>query len=276
MSTTATATPPFRADHVGSLLRPPALTRGRAEFKAGRIDAEALRAVEDAAILEVIELQRDVGLQFVTDGELRRTSWHMDFIYQLDGITPGRGRVAARAVPQRARAPTTTRRRRCGWPARSGSGETIFADAFTFLRDHAARRTDAEADDPLAEHGPLPRRQRVDRPRRLPRPRRVLGRPGRRLREASSRRLRARLPLPAARRHQPRVRQRPGAARRTSRRSAAIPTHLHEQYIAQHQPALAGRPRTWPSPPTSAAATTSRCGPPRAATTSSPRRCSAI
>ena len=89
MSTTQTA--PFRADHVGSLLRPPALTQARAEHKAGRLDAEGLRAVEDAAILEAIELQRAVGLQPVTDGELRRTSWHMDFIYQLDGITQVQG-----------------------------------------------------------------------------------------------------------------------------------------------------------------------------------------
>ena len=95
-------TPPFRADHVGSLLRPPALRQARADFKAGRLDAEALRAVEDAAILETIELQRATGLKSVTDGELRRTSWHMDFIYQLKGITPGRGRVAARAVQERA------------------------------------------------------------------------------------------------------------------------------------------------------------------------------
>ena len=78
--------PPFRADHVGSLLRPPELTAARAEFKAGRIDADALRAVEDAAILDVIELQHSAGLQTVTDGEFRRTSWHMDFIYQLGGV----------------------------------------------------------------------------------------------------------------------------------------------------------------------------------------------
>src|ERR1700753_1346048 len=84
---TTTVTPPFRADHAGSWLRPPALTQARAEHKAGRLDAEALHAVEDAAILEVIEMQRAVGLKSVTDGELRRTSWHMDFIYQLQGIS---------------------------------------------------------------------------------------------------------------------------------------------------------------------------------------------
>src|ERR1700733_2544124 len=79
-------TPPFRADHVGSLLRPPQLARARADFKAGRIDADALVATEDDAIRGGIQLQRAAGLKSVTDGEFRRTSWHMDFIYSLDGI----------------------------------------------------------------------------------------------------------------------------------------------------------------------------------------------
>ena len=79
-------TPPFRADHVGSLLRPADLTRARAEFKAGRLDAVELRAVEDEAVRGVIELQRKAGLRSATDGEQRRTSWHMDFIYSLAGI----------------------------------------------------------------------------------------------------------------------------------------------------------------------------------------------
>jgi 5-methyltetrahydropteroyltriglutamate--homocysteine methyltransferase len=82
----ARTTPPFRADHVGSLLRPPELLRAREDRAAGRIGAEELRAVEDAAIAEVVQMQRDVGLQSATDGEFRRTTWHMDFIYQLGGI----------------------------------------------------------------------------------------------------------------------------------------------------------------------------------------------
>ncbi len=79
-------TPPFRADHVGSLLRPPDLLRAREQFAAGDITAEELRAAEDAAILDVVKMQRDVGLQSATDGEFRRASWHMDFIHQLGGI----------------------------------------------------------------------------------------------------------------------------------------------------------------------------------------------
>ena len=83
---TARSTPPFRADHVGSLLRPPSVLTARAEHAKGELSAEALRAVEDAAVRDVVKLQEDIGLQSATDGEFRRTSWHMDFIYQLRGV----------------------------------------------------------------------------------------------------------------------------------------------------------------------------------------------
>jgi 5-methyltetrahydropteroyltriglutamate--homocysteine methyltransferase len=73
-------TPPFRADHVGSLLRPAELRSARDDFAAGKIDAAALRAAEDAAIADAVKLQEDVGLKAATDGEFRRASWHMDFI----------------------------------------------------------------------------------------------------------------------------------------------------------------------------------------------------
>jgi 5-methyltetrahydropteroyltriglutamate--homocysteine methyltransferase len=79
--------PPFRADHVGSLLRPSTVLTARADHAAGQISAEARREVEDAAIREVVRMQEDVGMQTVTDGEFRRTSWHMDFIYQLQGVS---------------------------------------------------------------------------------------------------------------------------------------------------------------------------------------------
>jgi 5-methyltetrahydropteroyltriglutamate--homocysteine methyltransferase len=82
----ARTTPPFRADHVGSFLRPPALKQARADHKAGKIDDAALRAAEDAAVREVVALQEDVGIGAITDGEVRRGSWHMDFLYELDGV----------------------------------------------------------------------------------------------------------------------------------------------------------------------------------------------
>src|SRR5476649_1448265 len=84
---TLRTTPPFRADHVGSLLRPPALLDARAQHASGELSAEALTAVEDASIRDVVRMQENVGLQTVTDGEFRRTSWHMDFIYSLGGIS---------------------------------------------------------------------------------------------------------------------------------------------------------------------------------------------
>jgi 5-methyltetrahydropteroyltriglutamate--homocysteine methyltransferase len=78
--------PPFRADHVGSLLRPTSLLQARQDKAEGRLSAEELRAMEDAAIREVVKMQEDVGLRSATDGEFRRASWHMDFIYSLGGV----------------------------------------------------------------------------------------------------------------------------------------------------------------------------------------------
>jgi 5-methyltetrahydropteroyltriglutamate--homocysteine methyltransferase len=89
-------TPPFRADHVGSLLRPPPLLTARDEFAAGRIDADELRAAEDDAIRDVVRMQRDVGLQSATDGEFRRATWHMDFIYDLGGIEKAAGDITVK------------------------------------------------------------------------------------------------------------------------------------------------------------------------------------
>jgi 5-methyltetrahydropteroyltriglutamate--homocysteine methyltransferase len=89
-------TPPFRADHVGSLLRPASVLAARDRFAAGRITAEQLREAEDAAIADVVAMQQNAGLQSVTDGEFRRSSWHMDFIYQIGGITKAPGNLAVK------------------------------------------------------------------------------------------------------------------------------------------------------------------------------------
>src|SRR5215475_10512423 len=83
------ATPPFRADHVGSLLRPEALHKARAAFAAGEIDAAELTAAEDQAITDAVRLQEDAGLQSATDGEFRREQWHADFLYAIPGINKG-------------------------------------------------------------------------------------------------------------------------------------------------------------------------------------------
>jgi 5-methyltetrahydropteroyltriglutamate--homocysteine methyltransferase len=78
-------TPPFRADHVGSLLRPAALKEAREKRARGQIDAAALKAVEDREIEKIISKQEAVGLKSVTDGEFRRSWWHLDFLWELDG-----------------------------------------------------------------------------------------------------------------------------------------------------------------------------------------------
>src|SRR5215467_288322 len=133
----ASARPPFRGDHVGSLLRPPQLLRARADFAAGRIGADELRANEDAAIREVVRMQREVGLRTATDGELRRESWHMDFIYQLGGVQ--------KVLDDTIRVAFHNDQKSIEWAPPSAHivapvtlTHTIFGDAFSFLADIAA------------------------------------------------------------------------------------------------------------------------------------------
>ena len=126
-------TPPFRADHVGSLLRPPQLLQAREEHAAGRLDDEGLRAAEDDAIREVVRLQEQVGLRAATDGEFRRASWHMDFIYELDGITKEAGHISVRFFNPEGEIEFTPAALHVN--GRLGVSETIFGDAFRYLRD---------------------------------------------------------------------------------------------------------------------------------------------
>jgi 5-methyltetrahydropteroyltriglutamate--homocysteine methyltransferase len=131
--------PPFRADHVGSLLRPPELLRAREDHAEGRIDDDELRAIEDAAIRDVVKLQEEVGLRSVTDGEFRRASWHMDFIYQLDGIS----KVLDETLHVQFRNERGTLE--FAPPSlhvddRIGLSTTIFGDAFAFLASQASER----------------------------------------------------------------------------------------------------------------------------------------
>jgi len=89
---------PFRADHVGSLLRPPALREARAKRAKGEITPEQLRAIEDREIEKVIRKQEEIGLQLATDGELRRSWWQFDFFKGLDGVemySTGKGIIFA-------------------------------------------------------------------------------------------------------------------------------------------------------------------------------------
>jgi 5-methyltetrahydropteroyltriglutamate--homocysteine methyltransferase len=126
--------PPFRADHVGSLLRPARLLEARDRYAAGELEEDELRAIEDDAIGEAVRMQEAIGLQSATDGEFRRASWHMDFIFQLGGAS----RVMDDALKVEFRndagtivfAPPSLH---IDAPVRLE--HTIFADAFAFLRD---------------------------------------------------------------------------------------------------------------------------------------------
>jgi 5-methyltetrahydropteroyltriglutamate--homocysteine methyltransferase len=129
---TARAEPPFRADHVGSLLRPPALLRARDAHTAGETDVGALRAIEDAAIRDAVAMQERIGLRAATDGEFRRTSWHMDFIHRLGGIEKTEERIEVRM--HGAAGDTSFTSAGIAVRSRLWLDEPIFADDFLFLQ----------------------------------------------------------------------------------------------------------------------------------------------
>jgi 5-methyltetrahydropteroyltriglutamate--homocysteine methyltransferase len=133
------STPPFRADHVGSLLRPPALLKAREDFKAGSIDADELRGVEDEAIRDVVRKQEEVGLQSATDGEFRRASWHMDFIYELGGISTAQDHIKVQF--RNAEGTIEFSPAALHVEDRVALREPIFADAFEFVRDAVTTAT---------------------------------------------------------------------------------------------------------------------------------------
>lgn len=126
-------TPPFRADHVGSLLRPPGLLRAREDHAEGRIDDAGLREAEDAAIREAVKLQREVGLLSATDGEFRRASWHMDFIYGLGGVERAHDNMKVRFRNAEGEIEFTPAALRVA--ERISLRETIFGEDFRFLRE---------------------------------------------------------------------------------------------------------------------------------------------
>jgi 5-methyltetrahydropteroyltriglutamate--homocysteine methyltransferase len=125
--------PPFRADHVGSLLRPTRIAEARAELAAGKIDATELRTVEDEEIRRLVRRQEETGLRAATDGELRRASWHMDFIYGLDGITKEAGHIAVKFFNEDGEIEFTPAALHVD--GKLGVSDTIFGDDFSFLRD---------------------------------------------------------------------------------------------------------------------------------------------
>ena len=120
---------PFRADHVGSLLRPESLAKARAAWRAGELPADALREQEDAAILEIVRRQEAIGLKAVTDGEFRRDWWHLDFLSQLGGVAMVENQATKFRIAGQSEQPpiaSVTGRIVCGQP--------IMADHFAYLR----------------------------------------------------------------------------------------------------------------------------------------------
>jgi 5-methyltetrahydropteroyltriglutamate--homocysteine methyltransferase len=128
------ASPPFRADHVGSLLRPARLHQARDDYAASRISAADLRVIEDEEIINAIRLQEEVGLQSATDGEFRRATWHMDFIYQLGGVAKAPGHLAVRFINPSGTIEWTPAALHVG--AKVELDHTIFGEDFTFVKEH--------------------------------------------------------------------------------------------------------------------------------------------
>ncbi|HEY1369559.1 MAG TPA: 5-methyltetrahydropteroyltriglutamate--homocysteine S-methyltransferase [Gaiellaceae bacterium] len=125
-------TPPFRADHVGSLLRPPELLEAREDHARGQIDADGLRKIEDAAVRDAVRMQEEVGLRSATDGEFRRSSWHMDFIRELDGVSTVPGEMKVEFRNEEGTIEFRPAAMHVDGPI--GLSKTIFGDDFAFLQ----------------------------------------------------------------------------------------------------------------------------------------------
>jgi 5-methyltetrahydropteroyltriglutamate--homocysteine methyltransferase len=149
----ARTVPPFRADHVGSFLRPARLHAARKEHADGVISDGRLRAVEDEAVREVVALQQEAGLRSATDGEFRRATWHMDFVYQIGGISKVPGSLLStfhNAQGDIAYTPDAI-----GVTRRLSMDQTIFGEAFAFLQSVAGTLLSRE-DTPLVPKLTIP------------------------------------------------------------------------------------------------------------------------
>ncbi len=146
----ATASPPFRAEHIGSLLRPAKLLHERARFERHAIDASALKAAEDEAIRDVIRLQERLGFKFVTDGEFRRRSYHSYFYRQLGELSidtiGGVDAAGANGVGGRGAQPVALVRSRVKWT------HPINAEDVAFLKANSDRLPKITLPGPCALH----------------------------------------------------------------------------------------------------------------------------
>ncbi|HWF37431.1 MAG TPA: 5-methyltetrahydropteroyltriglutamate--homocysteine S-methyltransferase [Candidatus Acidoferrales bacterium] len=142
--------PPFRADHVGSLLRPQKLLQTRSDQKAGKISAADLRHIEDESIREVVKMQEDIGLQGITDGEFRRASWHMDFLYQIGGMSKVQDDLKVKFHNEKGDvvfAPAAIR-----VSGKLTLDKTIFGDDFSFLKSATTRMAKLTIPSPNMAH----------------------------------------------------------------------------------------------------------------------------
>ena len=138
--------PPFRADHVGSLLRSAAIKDARAQHERGEIDDAALRAVEDREIEQIIAKQEEVGLQAITDGEYRRAWWHFDFLGGLDGvdIVAADQGIQFQGTQTKAQVPEVT--------GKLGFSDHPMLDHFRFLKDHTKKTPKMTIPSPSVLH----------------------------------------------------------------------------------------------------------------------------
>src|SRR5215216_7266043 len=131
--------PPFRAEHVGSLLRPPPLLAARKECEEGWITPDTLREVEDDCIRRAVQMQTELGLKGVTDGEFRRGSWHMDFLYQIGGVEKTDRTLPIRFTNEAGTVEFTPAAHRVS--RRLTLEETIFGEDFSYLKSVAPAGT---------------------------------------------------------------------------------------------------------------------------------------
>jgi 5-methyltetrahydropteroyltriglutamate--homocysteine methyltransferase len=131
------SSPPFRADHVGSLLRPAELLKAREDAKAGRITPAELKAVEDRCIRDVVALQEAAGLQSVTDGEFRRAFWHVDFLTGFDGIEATGGQYAVTFKGEHGEQEAISSM--LGITGKVRRSKPVMLDSFTFLKAATSR-----------------------------------------------------------------------------------------------------------------------------------------
>jgi len=139
--------PPFRADHVGSLLRPAALKKARESRANGEIAADALKEIEDREIGAIIAKQEEAGLQSITDGEFRRSWWHLDFLWGLDGVERHQmnSGIAFAAV--------TTRNEGVRVSGKLGFSGHPMLEHFKFLKEHTQRTPKMTIPAPSALYG---------------------------------------------------------------------------------------------------------------------------